>query len=189
MKDLIFWVGIALLISCEAGGQKRKEGPYLEAKTVVNEFYSWYINDIYKDTYAGFLVPHIKKVKDQTYVFDEKELSRKLNTIPYLTTNYKNHLMNKMRLCNEEISKLRWESEPESQFNSKNCDYLWFDNWVGGQGEDIDGFRISDESIQQATFKVTVEVMTGKSVFTKAIVTVVKEDNSFLIDDIVLDWD
>lgn len=191
MKNLIVFFGISLIASCDACGQvsKNNTDSLSEAKAVVTKFYSWYINDIYKNTYGGYLLPRYKKVKNQTYVFDEKELSDKLNKISYLSTNYKNRLMEKLRLCNQEVSKIKWESKPESQFNSKNCGYLWFDNWVGGQGEDIDGFKIIAQTDVANSTKFTVQITINGNPFTKSEVEVIRVDSAYKISSISLNWE
>lgn len=159
-----------------------------EEKNVVKEFYAWYINDAHKNKFGYYQVPSFKKMDTSTYVFDKDVLAKRLNTIPYFSKSFKNALLQKLESCNQKMEKIEWEFEPEPEFNIDECNYLWFDNWVGGQGEDIDGFNIISEVSKEHATEFVVEILINKKAFTKSKVLVSKEGNYYKIDNIQLDW-
>ena len=85
--------------------------------------------------------------------------------------------------------KRTWEYEPEPQFNIRQCDYLWYDNWVGGQGENINGFRVVNGTQTGSHVNFNVEILINDKVFTKSIVTLEKIEGNYQISNIELIWD
>lgn len=159
-----------------------------EARKVVFDFYEWYINDAYKNLHDYYQVPGIKKIGDQKYIFDKNELKNRLDEIPYLSQSYKEEILGKMETCNGMMNKKKWDHEPEPQFDIRECDYLWFDNWVGGQGENISGFNIVSEKEQGPDTEFIVEIQINQKRFTKSKVTVKDENGTFKIATIELVW-
>lgn len=159
-------------------------------RTVVNEFFTWYINETKLRGPSYYQVPTYKKVAPKSYIFDIDDLKKRLRGIPFLSEKFKAAQVEKLKACNAEMQKVSWDSEPESQFNIRACDYLWYDNWVGGQGEDIDGFNIVDETEtdngNSAIF--TVQITINGKPFTKSEVEVVRTDSTFKISSIHLNW-
>jgi hypothetical protein len=111
-----------------------------------------------------------------------------LEKITFFSNEFKQQLVTKLNLCNSEMKKIAWDSEPESQFNIKACNYLWFDNWVGGQGENISGYEVLNELAEHDCKLVTIQIMVDEKPFTKTKVKVVRIDGSFKISDMELDW-
>ncbi|MFZ5972426.1 MAG: hypothetical protein ACOYXA_12610 [Bacteroidota bacterium] len=180
----ILVINLFFLNSCTA--DKTKVNP--DAKKVVESFYTWYIGDAYSKLFDYYQVPPFKKMGDKEYIFDKNELSERLNKVDYLSDSYKRAILDKLELCNNEMRKRKWDYEPEPQFNIKQCDYLWYDNWVGGQGERINGFNIINETSNQSNIEFLVEILINNKVFTKSKVTVEKEKNSYKISNIELIW-
>jgi hypothetical protein len=185
MKSLyIILIPIISSFGCYDKKAKNDSG----AKKVVEEFYSWYISDAYKNKFDYYQVPPFKKIAEGKYVFDKDELVRRLNGIRFFSERLKAELLNKLEVCNQQMQKQIWDSEPEPQFNIAECNYLWFDNWVGGQGEEIDGYNVIDEKVQGNNVEIIVEIMINKKRFTKSKVLTVKEGGAYKIDNIELVW-
>jgi hypothetical protein len=160
-----------------------------DARKVVESFYKWYIDDAYKNEFDYYQVPPFKKIGDKEYIFDKVELGIRLNKIKQLSEKYKKNILEKLEMCNREMQKKKWQQEPEPQFNIRQCDYLWYDNWLGGQGESISGFKIIKEINSQTGVEFIVEILIDKKLFTKSKVLVEKEKGYFKISNIELIWD
>ena len=187
-----FIIVIVHLISCQGCNKLANDKDFRidpKAREVVNNFYKWYIGDAYQKGSGYYQVPPFKRISDQLYVFDGAELEKRLAKVPFFSNEYRNQLVNKLKLCNAEMSKKIWEYEPEPQFDIGKCNYLWFDNWVGGQGESINDFRIIEENNHETYTEFLVEILIDKVVFVKSKVKVVKESDLYKIDNIMLVWD
>ncbi|MGK7389154.1 MAG: hypothetical protein ACNS60_02345 [Candidatus Cyclobacteriaceae bacterium M2_1C_046] len=158
------------------------------AETTVKSFYSWYLNEAYPKSTSYYQIPPYKKIDENTFIFDTEEYIKRLNTIPYFSTTYKRMLLNQLEVCNEEMMKIEWDYEPEPMFNIKACNYLWGNQWVGGQGEKISGFEIGKTEIINNNPIYNVNLFTDNGLFVKSVVTLEKEDGQFKIADIKLDW-
>lgn len=163
--------------------------PDPKAKKIVESFYKWYINDAYVNNPGYYQTPPFKKLEKGKYVFDKFELRKRLNQIKELSESYKITLLEKLEICNHEMFKRTWEYEPEPQFNIQQCDYLWYDNWVGGQGENINGFRIVNGTQIGSNVNFNVEILINDKVFTKSIVTLEMTEGNYQISNIELIWD
>lgn len=186
MKILLALITLQLFFYQSCATNKTRANP--DARKVVEDFYNWYI-DTYKNVFDYYQVPPFKKTGTTEYIFDKDTLSQRLNKIKYISEKYKANLLDKLELCNNEMKKKKWDYEPEPQFNISQCNYLWFDNWVGGQGENIDGFNIISEVDNQSSIEFVVEILIKKKVFTKSKVTVEKEKNTYKVLNIELVWD
>lgn len=180
-----FFLFVLQLFFCQ-GCVSQKTNP--NARKVVEDFYNWYISDAYKNKFDYYQVPPFKNVGERKYVFDKEELKRRLLEIKYFSKNFRTRLLDKLDLCNDAMSKLDWDFEPEPQFNISQCNYLWFDNWIGGQGENINGFRIVKETNDGSNAEFIVEILINEKVFTKSKVQIEQLENNYLISDIVLIW-
>jgi hypothetical protein len=158
------------------------------SRKLVNDFYSWYIKNAYQTTPSYYQIPPFKRLATSQYVFDRDELAKRLNKISYLSEAYKKGLLDKLNECNHQMKKRKWQHEPEPQFNITECDYLWYDNWVGGQGEKVDGFNIVKENPGSSTTDFIVEILINKKVFSRSRVTVGIEERDYKILNIELIW-
>ena len=156
---------------------------------MVAEFYDWYISEAYPTRYDYYQVPPFVKQGKTTYLFDVLEYEKRLRTISALSERFINESVQRLTICNEEMQKIEWEAEPEPQFNIPPCNYLWGDTWVGGQGEEIDGFAIRSSAIQSdGSVVCTVDILIDQEKFVRSDVIVSKQDNIYKIDAIALLW-
>jgi hypothetical protein len=160
-----------------------------EPVKIVTNFFAWYIYDSYKQRPGYFQFPPYKKIAENSFIFDLEEFEKRLNEIQYLSNSFKISLVKKLEICNSEMKKMSWDSEPEPQFNIKACDYLWYDNWIGGQGENIDGFKIIDSNVIGDNVEVLVQVSIAGKPFVKVNVDVGLEEKKYKIFNIQLKWE
>src|SRR5690606_9071872 len=116
------------------------------------------------------------------------EYKLRLNSIRFFADSYKKHLIDQLAKCNEEMMKVEWEYEPEPMFNIKACNYLWGNPWVGGQGEEITGYKIQSVYTQGDTKICTVDILINEKPFVKSIVHVKEIGDEYQIVGINLNW-
>lgn len=154
----------------------------------VNEFYDWYINDAYPKSVSYYQVPPFEKLDETTYVFDLREFKERINTIDYFSEDYKKKLVGRLENCNSEMRKIKWDYKPEPMFNIDACNYLWGNQWVGGQGERIDGYKIEKVQKNSGDFSVIVSILIEDKVFVRSHVLLTKRDDELKINNIKLVW-
>ncbi|SHK98299.1 hypothetical protein SAMN04488028_1165 [Reichenbachiella agariperforans] len=186
MKDIITITVLAMYsLSCNSQNNSSNDSSAVE---VVNGFYSWYIEEAYPKSTSYYQVPSYKKLSGASYIFDLDELRQRLSTIDFFSQEYRNKLIEQLNVCNDEMLKIKWEYEPEPMFNIKECNYLWGNQWVGGQGEKISGYKIKDIETVEDTIKCTVQILIDDNVSVKSIVSTKKIDGEYKIININLDW-
>lgn len=158
------------------------------ALKTVDEFYDWYINDAYPKSTSYYQVPTFEKLDETTYVFDLEEFKERLNTIDYFSEDYKKDLVKRLESYNAEMRKVKWEYEPEPMFNIDACNYLWGNQWVGGQGEKINGFKIEEVQKNSDKLSIIVGILINDETFVRSHVFLTKKDKEFKINDIKLVW-
>lgn len=158
------------------------------ALKTVNKFYDWYINDAYPKSTSYYQVPPFKKLDETTYIFDLREFKERINTIDYFSEDYKEKLVSLLESCNVEMRKIEWDYEPEPMFNIDACNYLWGNQWVGGQGEKITGYIIDKVEKNSEEYSVMVSILMGDKTFVRSHVSLTKKDDEFKINDIKLIW-
>ncbi len=158
------------------------------ALKTVDDFYNWYINDAYPKSTSYFQVPPFEKLDETTYVFDLREFKKRINTIDYFSKSYKEKLVSMLESCNTEMRKIKWGFEPEPMFNIDTCNYLWGNQWVGGQGEKITGYKINGVEKSSDEFSVIVSILIEDKTFVRSHVFLTKMDDKFKINDIKLIW-
>jgi hypothetical protein len=117
-----------------------------------------------------------------------EEDKKRINTIDYFSEGFKDKLITRLNNCNQEMRKVKWDYEPEPMFNIVACNYLWGNQWVGGQGEKITGFKIESAQSDSDDFLVIVEILTRDKVFVRSHVLLKKTGKEFKINDINLVW-
>jgi hypothetical protein len=187
MKTIaIFVLLIFHALNCQAGYIIPNQDS-LALKTV-KEFYDWYINEAYPKNTSYFQVPDYKKLDENTYIFDLEEDKKRINTIDYFSEGFKDKLITRLNNCNQEMRKVKWDYEPEPMFNIVACNYLWGNQWVGGQGEKINEFKIESIQSDSDDFLVIVEILIGDKFFVRPHVSLKKTGEEFKINDINLVW-
>ena len=189
MKNIL--VAIILMgyaLSCRSSDRKHTANEDSLAAETVQEFYEWYINEAYSESTSYYQIPSYKKLSETTYVFDLEEYEERISTITYFSNSYKQMLTNRLQNCNQEMQKIVWDYEPEPMFNIKACNYLWGNQWVGGQGERIDGFNIESTEVDSDEAKSVVNILIDDRVFVRSIVSLVKVNGNYKISNIRLDW-
>lgn len=179
---------IVLVLGTKSCHSQKNDSIVFPETEFASRFFKWYLNEIKQKGQSYYQIPTYKKIDSKTYVFDIAEFKKRLEKITFFSNEFKQQLVTKLNLCNSEMKKIVWDFEPESQFNIKACNYLWFDNWVGGQGENISGYEVLNELAEHDCKLVTIQIMVDEKPFTKTKVKVVRIDGSFKISDMELDW-
>ena len=160
------------------------------AKDVIARFYEWYIFDAYENKYDYYQIPSYSKINETTYVFNEEEYEKRLREVKFLSEKFIENSVIRLNACNGKMRKIEWESEPEPQFNIQECNYLWGDTWIGGQGENINGFTIKSLEVQpDGRVQGIVDILIDKKKFVQSEVMLSKQDEAYKIDAIELVWD
>ena len=175
-------------LSCKSGNKTPVANDDSLVVKTVQEFYEWYIHEAYPRSTSYYQVPYYKKLDETTYVFDLEEYKKRLSSLEYFSEGYKQRLMDRLQACNQEMKKVEWEYEPEPMFNIKACNYLWGNQWVGGQGELITGFRVDSVEASDGRAKTIVSILVDDRVFVQSILFLKKENDEYKIDDITLNW-
>ncbi|WKV10936.1 hypothetical protein [Marivirga harenae] len=152
----------------------------------VDKFYNWYINVAYPKSTSYYQIPPFEKLDETTYIFDLREFKERINTIDYFSEDYKEKLVSKLESCNAEMRKINWEYEPEPMFNINACNYLWGNQWVGGQGEKITGYKIDRDEKNSEEYSVIVSILIEGKTFVRSHVFLTKKVDEFKINEIKL---
>ncbi|MEQ9219097.1 MAG: hypothetical protein RLO17_13700 [Cyclobacteriaceae bacterium] len=186
MKTYLLILFLSISLGCKS--IPTNVGKDSSAVEIVSKFYSWYINEAYQKSTSYYQVPGYKKVDVSKYIFNVDEYKDRLEDIYWFSDNYKEKLINQLKVCNEELMRFDWDAEPEPMFNLKPCNYLWGNQWVGGQGEKIDGFEIVLSERERELVICNVNILIDNNVFVRSIVTLKEYNDEFQIIDISLDW-
>jgi len=149
-------------------------------------FYSWYITEQYLENPSYYQVPDFEKIGKKSYVFNLTQFQARLDKIPYFSESYKTKLIDQLIVCNEKMQKYEWDFEPEPMFNLEPCNYLWGDQWVGGQGENISDFEIDNIDFENKI--VIVQIFIDDNPFVKSTVKLQESSDGYKISDINLEW-
>ena len=175
-------------LSCRSNNIERAVIEDSLAANTVQKFYQWYIHEAYPKSTSYYQIPSYRKLDETTYVFDLEEYEERLNTVPYFSDTYRQTLISRLRNCNREMREVAWDYEPEPMFNIKACNYLWGNQWVGGQGEVIGGFKVDSIEVDGSKAKSVVSILTGGRVFVRSIVSLEKIKGNYKISGIELSW-
>lgn len=132
-------------------------------------------------------MPDVLSDGDSVYFLDSLGYLKKLREANFFSKAYILNQAKAIGTCNKEIQSQKWDANSELDFDG--CEFTTFDQWVGGQGEDIDGFKIVsvlEDTHSNKSPIVTVETLIGGKKFVVILVRVVKEDEDYKIDDIII---
>jgi hypothetical protein len=154
---------------------------------VVDEFYSWYLKESYGKSNGLGLMPKVLMGENSVYYLDSVGYLKKLRATNFFSKRYISNQAKAVNDCNKEIGLQKWNGDSELDF--EGCEFTTFDQWVGGQGEEINGFNVVS-AIQDpgsaTNLIVTVETLVDGKKFVRIFVSVVKEGKDFKIDDITI---
>jgi hypothetical protein len=184
----MYGIIIATIYSCNIDSDKKSitTNPK-KYSSVVNRFYTYYISE-YNRRKKSWLSPEIINISDTTYCLNKKAYIDTLKILGYFSSKFIFHESEKIKKCNQELSKIVWINGMDGTFDFlPSCDFCWVDNWIFGQGEEITGFEIVSEKIEKDNIaKISVEFFSDNSSFSKANITVIKETDGYKIDSIYL---
>lgn len=160
-------------------------------KLIVRDFYRWYINQELISPTISFSAD-LKKYPDGYWALDVEKLKEGLTDFNYFSTDFIDSIIKRNQECNEAILRDKL-TDPDyilslSNSTSKYCDFLFYDNWLGGQ----DAIEVKDFRIVGVNYKakktlciVNVESLTSyNDVFSKISVEVIKEKRGYKINNI-----
>jgi hypothetical protein len=156
----------------------------------VKEFYSWYLNKIYKTYKEFYFLPGYTKLTETAYIFNISPVIEKMRSSGYFSKNFIQNDSIKIADCNKEMLKYKWENEPEPEFNIQPCNFLWKDQIVGGQGENLDNFKIIETNIKNDSIAiVSIDIFEKEKRLYNAKVEVLKDGkDGYKINSIELEW-
>lgn len=158
------------------------------AMETVQEFYQWYIYEVYPQGSGYYQVPRYEKVDRVTYIFDIDDYQKRLSSVEFFSNGYKKKLIDRIRKCNQAMREVKWEYEPEPMFNIEQCNYLWGNQWVGGQGERVNGFKVESIVVNDGEAHCIVNILIDDKVFVRSILNLSKFEDEYKITNISLDW-
>ncbi|MDG5817109.1 hypothetical protein QA601_18570 [Chitinispirillales bacterium ANBcel5] len=165
------------------------------ATSLVDEFYNWYIHQIYKTgNSSDYQNAPFKELAPDKYGLDIETYKQKLDKIHYFSEGYKSALISKNLKCSIAMMNSNHEFNPfEEMFHlgedNHICNILWYDNWLGGQGENINGYKISDVyKVDSTSYSIHVHILLDDEVFSTADVTVEFQSENAKISNIDLNF-
>jgi len=156
-----------------------------KSKKVVEDFYSWYLLDVK----TGSKYPQVNylKIDNETYIYDKSSYIRTLKETPYFSEEYINNISDQFDECNKLIKQVVFKHEPEGGgAGIPECNFLWYDLWIGGQGESMDRFQIWNTEIKKDQILITVNLFVEKFNPLSSKITVVNENGKYKISNIEL---
>ncbi len=163
------------------------------SRKVVNDFYTWYINDVYfKGNYDYDHAPY--KNYSGKFGLDIEVYKEKLNKVVFFSESFKEKLLEQNKKCNEAMlsADLKdFDPEYDADFylgkNNTLCDFLWQSRWFGSQEGENKKFEVLDGfSKREGTYIYTVQTFIYDKPFTKYEVVIIKEGDFFKIASILL---
>ncbi len=156
---------------------------------VVRDFYSWYIKQELVSPTISFSAD-LKKYPNGYWALDVEKLKEGLTDFNYFSTAFIDFIIKRNQECNEAIQRDKL-TDPDyilslSNSTSKYCDFLFYDNWLGGQ----DAIEVKDFRIVNINYKVKktlcivyVESLTTyNDVYSKISIEVIKEKRGYKIN-------
>lgn len=161
-----------------------------EAYEIIDNFFSWYIKEVYPENPQLYQIPEYKQLNDSTYIFNAEDYGNLLQKVKFFSKEFILQETNKIKECNSVLKKTAWEYAPEPEFNIPECNFLWSDRWIGGQGEFIDGYKIVGfEQRNSGELVAYVNILIEDQKFVESRVTLMKEASNYLINSIELYWE
>ncbi|MBL3658992.1 DUF5991 domain-containing protein [Fulvivirga sediminis] len=151
-----------ILLSCNTTVKETQERPneindiqnnYSE---VVEDFYSWYLNQYYNKKNKNPFIPKYQKTGNGKIGLNVSDYSSRLDQVPHLSESFKESLIKKCKECNnlmlESLELNSFDPEYDADFYlGKNkdykCDFLRKDIILGGQGEAVTAIKINEVEI------------------------------------------
>jgi hypothetical protein len=114
----------------------------------------------------------------------------KMRKAGYFSENFIKNDSIKIVACNNAMLKYTWDNEPEPEFNIQPCNFLWKDRIIGGQGENLDSFKVLETIMKNDSIAiVNVDIYEKDKRSYNAKVEVIKTSNTTLkINTIELEW-
>lgn len=149
---------------------------------VVDSFYNWYILENYAGPDSFSSRPRVIQLSDTLYQLDSKGHLEALEKTGLFTERFIENERKLIEDCNKSIIENKWMADSELDFSG--CDYFSYDRWIGGQGEEINGYEIASVLLNDDKQIIKVETLINGSPFMTVLVTTVPEGGSYKIDAI-----
>lgn len=117
-----------------------------EAEQVVDSFYRWYICNVYQKDGNGIDNVPVVQVRDSIYGIDVESYIAKLRALPFFHETYLAAFEAELRQCSTAMAAYPNAFQYEST-DIPECPFMYYFQWVGGQGEPIDGFEIVETHV------------------------------------------
>ena len=163
-----------------------------EPEKVTLDFYQYYLRDIYKKYYS-IESPSAKLNSDGIYQLDPTEHIKFLNESGYFSPKFYENEIPLFEKCNDDLKAVSVQEVNESgtfpeEFAS-TCDFVFYHQWVGGQGEELNTVDIINSEIIGNTASVTAVVGSRESgPYSYPVVTLLSENGEWRISDIEISF-
>ena len=194
MRSIKIYLIITFIIAMAACNTKTNQDDdwdmMVESEERVDEFYSWYINEVYlphiNDDKAHPYTINIDSLGDTIYKCNAEEYFKAIEATGYFSPVYIENVKAKIKACDEAIAQEEGYRRNEAALYVEKCKMLQHYNWVGGQGEPYNDYMISYVEEQQTTSVVKVDIGTDGTYANTATVTLSKIDSTWYIDNVEL---
>lgn len=196
LSKIIYLVFALLVIGAAAFlifFEKDKSKVLNEPEKVTLDFYRYYLKDIY-NTNDSVESPSAKLNSNGIYQLDTSEHVKFLNESVYFSSTFYENEIPVFEKCNEDLKTVTVEEVTDAgtfpEEFADACDFVFYHQWVGGQGEELNTVDIVKSEVAQEFAKVTVVVGNRESgPYSYPIVTLKKEIGGWKISDIELSFE
>jgi len=146
------------LISCEQTSSQK------QSSQLTYDFYHWLIYENYLEHYNKgteyLLEPEITKKGQNQYTIKSNRYISVLKDCGFLSESFIQGEVDKIDRCNKKIARVSFTAEEDLVYSDyKECAFLSYYEWLGGQGEDISGFKVVQVKELAETSTVIIQVL------------------------------
>lgn len=162
---------------------------------IVKEFLDWYIKKELLTPTMSFSA-NIKKYPEGIWGLDISKLKADLTDFKFFSNGFIKAIIDKNEECNKVLLKNRITDPDDIYMNlsgnsEKYCNFLFFDNWLGGQDAiEVKDYRIikNEKTKSNNNVLVFVETLTDtKDVYSLLTIEVTKDVSEYRINEIQAD--
>lgn len=151
----------------------------------VTDFYNFYLDSVYENRNIPFnQAPDHIQVRVGVYQLDSVYRDSLFRSWGYFSNGFLAQDLERLKKCNHLLEDEIFEFEPEPWYNIPGCEWQWYDNFIGGQGETVSKVRIDSSYYESNRWIHVVDVLIGEQTFQKLNVAVSHEKGDLRIDKI-----
>ncbi|HXA02030.1 MAG TPA: hypothetical protein VNW99_08580 [Cytophagaceae bacterium] len=152
-----------LFFYCSSKKQEnKKDAPSI----VVEKFYSWYLDSLYEN--GKINTPDVVLTKDSVYRLDGTKFISLLRQSEFFSQSFIQDQQNLIQRCDDDLN----NSDAQKMYKeagfmaveSRNCSFMNYFPWIGGQGEEIKKVNIISSKIEGDKAKIIVKAIETVSI-------------------------